>query len=137
MAGRDANSAEQNAECFAPAKHGRDVTELDTDRNVWEAVTGELGGPEFLLDVGDGSVFDHDTKQVDEIVATDLFLDQLPPSRFPPNVTPRRGDALDRDEADGSYDVGLEALLCHLAGPLVAAAAILALLSRRNRAASG
>ena len=46
-------------------------------------------------------------------MAVDLFLDQLPASHFPPNVTPRRGDALDLDEPDGSYDVVLEALLYH------------------------
>jgi SAM-dependent methyltransferase len=113
MAGQDANSAEQNAEFFVRDKHARDVAELDTYRNIRDAVTRELAGTEQLLDVGNGGVFDYDTDQVGEIVAVDLFLDQLPASHFPPNVTPRRGDALDLDEADGSYDVVLEALLYH------------------------
>ena len=113
MAGQDANSAEQNAEFFVRDKHARDVAELDTYRNIREAVTRELAGTELLLDVGNGGVFDYDTDQVGEIVAVDLFLDQLPASHFPPNVTPRRGDALDLDEPDGSYEVVLEALLYH------------------------
>ena len=113
MAGQDANSAEQNAEFFVRDKHARDVAELDTYRNIREAVTRELAGTELLLDVGNGGVFDYDTDQVGEIVAVDLFLDQLPASHFPPNVTPRTGDALDLDEADGSYEVVLEALLYH------------------------
>jgi SAM-dependent methyltransferase len=113
MAGQDANSAEQNAEFFVRDKHARDVAELDTYRNIRDAVTRELAGTEQLLDVGNGGVFDYDTDQVGEIVAVDLFLDQLPASHFPPNVTPRRGDALDLDEPEGSYDVVLEALLYH------------------------
>ncbi|HEY1236949.1 MAG TPA: class I SAM-dependent methyltransferase [Solirubrobacterales bacterium] len=113
MTGQDANSAEQNAEFFVRDKHGRDVAELDTYRNIRVAVTEELAGTELLLDVGNGGVFDYDTDRVGEIVAVDLFLDQLPDSRFPPNVTPRRGDALNLDEPDGTYDVVLEALLYH------------------------
>ena len=113
MAGQDANSAEQNAEFFVRDKHGRDVAALDTYRNIREAVTRELAGTELLLDVGNGGVFDYDTDQVGEIVAVDLFLDQLPASHFPPNVTARTGDALDLDEPDGSYEVVLEALLYH------------------------
>jgi SAM-dependent methyltransferase len=113
MAGQDATSAEQNAEFFARENHGRDVAELDTYRNIREAVTREVAGTKRLLDVGNGGVFDYDTTQVDEIVAVDLFLDRLPASRFPPNVTPRNGDALALEEADDSYDVVLEALLYH------------------------
>jgi SAM-dependent methyltransferase len=113
MAGQDANSAEQNAEFFARAKHGRDVAELDTYRNIREAVSSELAGTELLLDVGNGGVFDYDTQQVGEIVAVDLFLDQLPASHFPPNVTARKGDALALDEPDETYDVVLAALLYH------------------------
>jgi len=113
MAWQDANSTEQNAEFFVREKHARDVAELDTYRNIREAVTRELAGTEVLLDVGNGGVLDYDPGQVGLIVAVDLFLDQLPTSHFPPNVTPRRGDALDLDEEDRSYDVVLEALLYH------------------------
>src|SRR5215813_14969423 len=113
MTGQDAASAERNAEFFARDKHGRDVAELDTYRLIRAAITREVAGTERLLDVGNGGVFEYDTAQVGEIVAVDLFLDQLPAGHFPPNVTPRRGDALDLDEPDGAYDVVLEALLFH------------------------
>jgi SAM-dependent methyltransferase len=110
---QDATSAEQNAEFFAREKHGRDVAELDTYRNIREVVTREIAGTELLLDVGNGGVFDYDTTRVGRIVAVDLFLDRLPASHFPPNVVARKGDALALDEPDEAYDVVLEALLYH------------------------
>jgi SAM-dependent methyltransferase len=113
MAGQDATSAEQNAEFFAGDKHGRDVAELDTYRLIREAITREVSGADRLLDVGNGGVFEYDTDRVREIVAVDLFLDQVPAEHFPPNVTPRRGDALSLDEPDAAYDMVLEALLYH------------------------
>ena len=113
MTGQDATSAEQNAEFFAREKHGKDAAELDTYRLIREAITREVAGTERLLDVGNGGVFEYDTSQVGEIVAVDLFLDQLPASHFPPNVTARKGDALALDEDDGSYEMVLEALLYH------------------------
>jgi SAM-dependent methyltransferase len=113
MTGQDTTSAEQNAEFFAREKHARDVAELDTYRLIREAVTREVAGTGWLLDVGNGGVFDYDTTQVGEIVAVDLFLDRLPASHFPPNVTARKGDALALDEPDGSYEAVLEALLYH------------------------
>ena len=113
MTGQDATSVKQNAEFFARDKHGRDAAELDTYRLIREAITREVAGAEQLLDVGNGGVFEYDTNQVKSIVAVDLFLDQVPASQFPPNVTARRGDALDLDEADASFDLVLEALLYH------------------------
>jgi SAM-dependent methyltransferase len=113
MPGQETSTAEQNAEFFAREKHGRDVAELDTYRNIRETVTREIAGTELLLDVGNGGVFDYDTTQVGRIVAVDLFLDRLPASHFPPNVSARRGDGLALDESDEAYDVVLEALLYH------------------------
>lgn len=113
MAGQDTVSAEQNADFFAQDKHGRDVAELDTYRHIREAVTREVAGTDRLLDVGNGGVFDYDTTKVRSIVAVDLFLDRLPASQFPPNVTPRKGDALSLDEEPDSYDAVLQALLFH------------------------
>jgi SAM-dependent methyltransferase len=66
-----------------------------------------------LLDVGNGGVFQYDTALVEKVVAVDLFLDRLPPSHFPANVTPHAGDALDLDEPDACYDAVLESLLYH------------------------
>jgi SAM-dependent methyltransferase len=113
MTGQDAASADRNAEFFARDKHGRDVAALDTYRLIRESVSREVAGARLLLDVGNGGVFEYDTRLVDEIVAVDLFLDKLPPDHFPANVTPRKGDALELDEPDGGYDVVLEALLYH------------------------
>jgi SAM-dependent methyltransferase len=113
MARQDATSVEQNADFFARDKHGRDAAELDTYRNIREALTREVAATELLLDVGNGGVFEYDTDRVERIVAVDLFLDRLPASHFPPNVTPRTGDALALDEPDGEYDMVLEALLYH------------------------
>jgi SAM-dependent methyltransferase len=113
MAGQDATSAEQNAEFFAREKHARDAAELDTYRHIRDALTREVAGTALLLDVGNGGVFEYDTTRVERIVAIDLFLDQLPASHFPPNVTARKGDALALDEPDGTYEVVLEALLYH------------------------
>jgi SAM-dependent methyltransferase len=113
MTGQDAASAARNAEFFARGKHGRDAAELDTYRLIREAITREVSGTTRLLDVGNGGVFEYDTGQVGEIVAVDLFLDQLPAEHFPPNVTTRNGDALALDEPDGHYEMVLEALLYH------------------------
>src|SRR5262245_7902932 len=113
MTGQDATSAEQNAEFFAREKHGRHAAELDTYRHIREALTREVAGSELLLDVGNGGVFEYDTRRVSRIVAVDLFLDRLPASHFPPNVTARKGDALALDEPDETYGVVLEALLYH------------------------
>jgi SAM-dependent methyltransferase len=113
MPGQDTTSAEQNAEFFARDKHARDAAELDTYRNIREALTREVAGTELLLDVGNGGVFEYDTTRVGRIVAVDLFLDRLPESHFPPNVTARRGDALALDEPDDTYEAVLEALLYH------------------------
>jgi SAM-dependent methyltransferase len=113
MNGQDARSAEQNAEFFARDKHGRDAAELDTYRLIGASITSEVAGAARLLDVGNGGVFEYDTTQVGEIVAVDLFLDQLPAAHFPSNVTARRGDALALAEPDSSYELVLEALLFH------------------------
>ena len=113
MARQEPESAALNAEFFAGEAHGRDVAELDTYLRIGAALNRELVGIRRLLDVGNGGVFEYDTRLVGEIVAVDLFLDRLPASRFPPNVTPRTGDALELHEADASYDAVLHALHYH------------------------
>ncbi len=113
MAGQRSDSAAQNAEFFARDKHGRDVEQLDTYRLIAEAVTGEVAGTGRLLDVGNGGVFNYDTSVVGEVIAVDLFLDQLPEDGLPPGVTLRKGDALALQEQAESYDAVLEALLYH------------------------
>jgi SAM-dependent methyltransferase len=117
LAGRppsqDPGSAAQNAGFFEKDKHGKDVAALDTYARIGEAIEREVAGCQRLLDVGNGGVFQYDTEIIEEIVAVDLFLDRLPASYFPANVTPRKGDALDLDEPENSYDGVLEALLYH------------------------
>lgn len=108
-----ADAAARNAEFFAGEKHGRDVEALDTYRRIREAIEREIAGARRMLDVGNGGVFEYDTWLVERIVAVDLFLDDLPDSHFPPNVTPLRGDALSLEQPDGSFDTVLQALLYH------------------------
>jgi SAM-dependent methyltransferase len=107
------DAAAQNADFFARDKHGEDVAVLDTYARIREAIEREVAGCRRLLDVGNGGVFQYDTKLIEQIVAVDLFLDRLPTAQFPSNVTPRKGDALDLDQPDSSYDGVLEALLYH------------------------
>ena len=113
MSGQNATSAEQNAEFFARDKHARDAAELDTYQRIREALTREVAGTGRLLDVGNGGVFEYDTTKVREIVAVDLFLDRVPEDQFPENATALKGDALDLEEPESSYEVVLEALLYH------------------------
>jgi SAM-dependent methyltransferase len=107
------DAAARNAEFFARDKHGDDVAALDTYQRIREAIEREVAGSRRMLDVGNGGVFEYDTGLVERIVAVDLFLDQLPESHFPPNVTALRGDALALDQPDDSFDTVLEALLYH------------------------
>jgi SAM-dependent methyltransferase len=110
---QDPESTAQNAGFFAREKHGEDVAALDTYARIREAIEREIAGCRRLLDVGNGGVFQYDTGLIEEIVAVDLFLDRLPASHFPSNVTPRKGDALALDDPEDSYDGVLEALLYH------------------------
>lgn len=111
--GQGPGTADRNAKFFATDKHGRDAAELDTYRLIREALNREVACDGRMLDVGNGGVFEYDTSLVNEIVAVDLFLDQLDPAHFPPNVTPRAGNALDLEEYEAEYDAVLESLLFH------------------------
>jgi SAM-dependent methyltransferase len=111
--GQSAASAVQNREFFARDTYSRHAARLDGYRNIRRAITGELTGVERLLDVGNGGVFEYDTSVVGSIVAVDLFLEELPRSRFPANVTARTGDALALDEPPDHYDAVLHAFVYH------------------------
>jgi SAM-dependent methyltransferase len=111
--GQDERTAALNSEFFATDLHGDAVADLDTFHNIREAMTREVDGIDRLLDVGNGGVFEYDTDRVGSIVAVDLFLDQLPPERFPANVTARKGDALALNEPEGSFDAVLHAFVYH------------------------
>jgi SAM-dependent methyltransferase len=110
---QDARSAEQNSRFFAGnEKYARMVAGLATYRNIREAVNESITGRKRLLDIGNGGVFDYDTELAGEIVGVDLFLDG-DGLLTPPNVTLRRGDALDLDEPDATYDGVLIVLVLH------------------------
>jgi SAM-dependent methyltransferase len=116
--GQDEGTAALNREYFAADLHADAVAELDTFHNIRAAITEEVEGIDRVLDVGNGGVFEYDTERVGSIVAVDLFLDQLPLDRFPPNVTARRGNALALTEPEGSFDAVLHSFLYHhLVGP--------------------
>ncbi len=106
-------SVDQNADFFAREDYGRQAAELDSHRLMREVITREVRGAGRVLDVGNGGVFEYDPSVVDSIVAVDLFLDRLPGSHFPPNVTARRGDALRLEEPADHYDAVLETFLFH------------------------
>jgi SAM-dependent methyltransferase len=110
---QSATSVEKNAEFFAREDYGRYAAELDSHRLMREVITREVRGIGHVLDVGNGGVFEYDPAVVDSIVAIDLFLDQLPGSHFPPNVTARRGDALRLQEPPDHYDAVLQTFLFH------------------------
>jgi len=111
--GQDEASATQNSEFFARDLYGDHVAVLDSYRMIRDAVSREVAGTDLLLDIGNGGVFEYDTEKVGSIVAVDLFLDQLPADKFPPNVTARAGDALALDEPADHYDAVLQAFLFH------------------------
>ena len=111
--GQDERAAQLNAEFFADEKYAGQVAELDTYRFTREAINREVAGVDRLLDVGNGGVFEYDTDRVGSIVAVDLFLDEAQGDHFPENATARRGDALDLDEPEESYDAVLHAFLYH------------------------
>jgi len=110
---QSSTSVDQNAEFFARDDYGRQAAELDSHRLMRDVITREVRGYGQVLDVGNGGVFEYDPSVVESIVAVDLFLDQLPTSHFPPNVTARRGDALSLEEPADHYDAVLQTFLFH------------------------
>jgi SAM-dependent methyltransferase len=111
--GQDAASAAKNAEFFDDnRRYAARVAKLETYKRIRDAVDPEIVGSRSLLDVGNGGVFDYDTRLAERVVGVDLFLDDAP-SDVPPNVTLRRGDALALDEADAAYDRVLEVSVFH------------------------
>lgn len=110
---QSASSLDQNAEFFARDDYGRQAAELDSHQLMREVITREVSGSGRLLDVGNGGVFEYDPSAVESVVAVDLFLDQLPGSHFPPNVTARRGDALNLDEPANHYDAVVQSFVFH------------------------
>ena len=116
--GQTAAAAAKNQSFFAANdRYAERIARLETYRNIRAAIEPQLIGMRRLLDVGNGGVFEYDTRLVDRITAVDLFLDEAMVDRLPFNVTPRRGDALALDLPDEGFDgVLLSNLLHHLVG---------------------
>ncbi len=113
IGGQDVHAAAQNREFFAhDERYARRNARLAITRNTRDVLNSQVEGARRVLDVGNGGVFDYDTSLAAEIVAVDLFLDELPPERFPANVVVRRGSALALPE----HVVLLSYVIHHLVG---------------------
>jgi SAM-dependent methyltransferase len=86
---------------------------LDTYRTIRQFTNEALQGIDRLLDIGNGGTFDYEVQIAREVVAIDLFLEEIPPSAFPPNVTPKNGSALELPEPDSTFDGVLMCMLLH------------------------
>jgi SAM-dependent methyltransferase len=93
--------------------YSSNVEALDTYKNIRRFTNEALTGINRLLDIGNGGTFDYDVNLVHELVAVDLFLEDLPPSAFPAHVQLKNGSALDLPEPDGSFDGVLMCMLIH------------------------
>ena len=89
------------------------VNTLDTYRNIRSGINKELQGMGRLLDVGNGGTFDYDISLVRELVAVDLFLEDLPDGALPPTVQAKNGSALELPFPDESFDGVLMVMLLH------------------------
>jgi len=94
---------------------------MDTYKAIRSRIDASISGIDRLCDIGNGGVFDYDAGRVKNIVALDLFLDDLPASSsFPENVTLQRGDALQIPFPSESFDgVLMSMLIHHLVGKTV------------------
>jgi SAM-dependent methyltransferase len=110
------SSVEKNSSFFRDniGSYSNNVAHLDTYAAIRASVNDAIRGTGLLLDIGNGGVFDYDTDLAGEIVALDLFLDELPKSYIPPqNVRLKTGSALDIPEPSESFDGALMVMLIH------------------------
>jgi SAM-dependent methyltransferase len=111
--GQDRASVAKNASFFdANERYANRVAALETYRYIRRAINREIIGTRRLLDVGNGGVFDYDTSLADQVVAVDVFMNDLPADPDE-RVTFRRGDALALSEPSDNYDVVLEISVFH------------------------
>lgn len=109
------SSVEKNISFFKENlnAYGGHVEALDTYRYIREYTNHALAGVDRLLDIGNGGVFDYDVQTVRELVAVDLFLEDLPEAALPSHVQVKNGSALDLPESDCSFDGVLMCMLIH------------------------
>jgi ubiquinone/menaquinone biosynthesis C-methylase UbiE len=117
--GQDRAAAAKNESYFGNVdRYEARKARLQTYRNIRAAIEEHVVGQHRLLDVGSGGAFEYDPGSIGEVVAVDLFLDDVGAWRWP-NVRRCSGDALALPIADGAVDVVLVAMLLHhLVGPV-------------------
>jgi SAM-dependent methyltransferase len=93
--------------------YGKNVQELDTYKTMRAFTNESVKGIERLLDIGNGGVFDYDVDLVGNILALDLFLDEIDTSSYPAHVKFKAGSALDIPESDESFDGAIMVMLLH------------------------
>ena len=88
---------------------------IDTYSNIYREINSEIVNIDLMLDVGNGGIFDYDTALVNNIVAVDLFFDELPDKIYTKkrNVSWKNGSALDLPENNDKYDAVLMVMLLH------------------------
>lgn len=89
------------------------ITEIDTYINIKNKLDTVLAGAGEVLDIGNGGVFDYDTNLIKHITAIDLFLDKILTKNYPPNVSFKKGSALDIPEKNEKFDVVVMVMLLH------------------------
>ena len=111
--GQDRGAAEKNESYFSDVdRYDARKSRLATYRNIRATIERHVVGEHRLLDIGSGGSFEYDPAAIREVVAVDLFLDDV--TSWPwPNVRRCSGDALALPLADGSVDAVLMALLLH------------------------
>lgn len=113
------NSIHQNVSFFRDnlKAYGKNVQELDSYASIRASANEVLKGINCLLDIGNGGVFDYSVDLISNILALDLFLDDIDVSAYPSNITFKKGSALNISEADVSFEgVVMAMLLHHLVG---------------------
>jgi SAM-dependent methyltransferase len=116
-------SAHKNAKFFLDEyhKYRAQIESIDTYASISSALSVKLRGIRRLLDMGNGGIFDYDTRQIGEITGLDLFLDNLPGDiHLPENVKMVQGSALDIPKNLHGFDgVVIVMLIHHLVGKTV------------------
>src|SRR4051794_24873305 len=69
-----------------------EVHKLEIYRNARISLERELVGCRSLLDIGNGGFFNYDISKIEDVVALDLFIDEV---EAPPNVRFIQADAMD------------------------------------------
>jgi len=90
------------------------VESIDTYAFIPAALNMKLQGIQRLLDIGNGGVFNYNTRLIGEVIGLDLFLDKLVlGDHFPKNVSMVQGNALDIPRTLHSFDGVLMVMLIH------------------------